>query len=372
MRVVICRATPANPDPRVEKIARSLVEAGWAVSVLAWDMDGSLPLEERGDGYIRRRLRVKARFGRGLINLVHQLRWQWALMWWLLKRRRDYDVIHTCDFDTVLPAVLMRRLFAKTVIYDIFDFYADMLRATPGWVVNLLRVLDLRVIGQVDGIILADESRLRQIAGAKPLRCALVYNCLEDNPAWGQTAQPALEKLRISYVGNLQIERGLQELLEVMARRPDFELDLAGFGGDELLILEQAGRLDNVRWHGRVDYGRAMQLNQQAGVLIATYDPKIPNHRYSSPNKVFEAMALGKPVIVASGTNMDGLIEREGCGLVVPYGSAAALEEALDRLQSEAGLAERLGGNARRAFERVYNWREMESRLLALYQEAAQ
>lgn len=366
--VLICRATPVAPDPRVEKIARSLVEAGHSVSVAAWDMTGQYPVEDALNGVPLHRIPLKADFGRGLSNLGHQMRWQWALLIWLLKQRSSYEIIHACDFDTILPSLLAGKLWRKKVVYDIFDFYADMLRATPTAVKRLIRRIDLWAINRADAVILADDSRLEQVAGSRPKSLVVLYNCLDDlHKPVGENPVPGTG-LRLSYVGNLQVERGLLQLIEVLRRQPGFSLDLAGFGGDEKEILSAAQDLPNVTWHGRVSYERALAFNQNADALVAMYDPAIPNHRYSSPNKVFEAMLLGKPILAARGTNMDAIIEREQCGLVVEYGDAAALEEALMRLSQDQELRSRLGQNARRAYLHKYNWKEMGRRLTALYE----
>jgi len=126
--------------------------------------------------------------------------------------------------------------------------------------------------------------------------------------------------------------------------------------------------LSNVFWFGRVSYERALQLSYDADVLIATYDPAIPNHRFSSPNKLFEAMMLGKPIIVAQGTNMDSIVEQLDCGVVVEYGDVRALEETLERMQFNPQFSKQLGLNARHAYEQIFNWTRMEERLIKLYQ----
>jgi glycosyltransferase involved in cell wall biosynthesis len=222
-----------------------------------------------------------------------------------------------------------------------------------------------------DALILADDSRWDQIQGAKPKCSAVIYNIPSEIPITLTNSQqpPNANQLRLAYVGLLQVERGLTQMLEVLKGHPEWSLDLAGFGGDEEQILALATTLPNVTWHGRVGYEKALQLSQNADILFATYDPAIPNHRYSSPNKVFEAMLLGKPIIVARETNMDRIIQQSDCGLVVEYGNIAALESVLIQLQNDVELRRRLGHNARLAYEGQYNWTDMEARLGKLYQE---
>jgi glycosyltransferase involved in cell wall biosynthesis len=66
---------------------------------------------------------------------------------------------------------------------------------------------------------------------------------------------------------------------------------------------------------------------------------------------------------------MDRIINQADCGIVIPYGDIPALEAALLRLQNDLDLRLRLGGNARQAYDTVYSWKIMQSRLLELYQK---
>ena len=369
LKILFLRSNPIDPDPRVEKEARALVAAGYKVIVLGWDRTASLPLQETHDGFIIYRLGIKAAFGKGLANLPALIRWQIAMLVWLIHNRNEYAAIHACDFDTVLPAWLMKLLYKKIIVYDIFDFYADHLRATPGWIKFIIRHIDYWIISKVDALILCDESRRTQIQRAKPLRLFVIYNSPEelDETQINNFPTDASEKFHISYVGLLQRERGLFEMIEVLSRHPEWQLDLAGFGGDEPLILERVKDLPNISWHGRIPYYHALMLSAKADVLFATYDPTIENHRYSSPNKIFEAMMLGKPVIVARNTNMDRIVEEAHCGIVVEYGDVNGLEKALLALSVNPELRNELGRNGRLAYQQKFSWTIMKNRLISLY-----
>lgn len=367
-RILLLRSNPVAPDPRVEKIARALVATGYTVQALGWDRTATLPLVSEEQSFTIRRLPIKAEYGRGLGNLPQLMRWQWGLWRWLMRHHADFDILHACDFDTILPALWCRWRYHKPVIYDIFDFYADHLRSTPAWLKKLIRKVDLWAIGKADATILVDDTRRQQIAGAHPRRLTIIYNSPEDLAPVLPAGSSAGE-LRIAYIGLLQVERGLFEMLTVLERHPEWTLDLAGYGGDESRMLAQVSRMPNIRWHGRVSYDQSLALSQAADVLFATYDPAVPNHRYSSPNKLFEAMLLGKPLIAARNTNIDRIVLEEDCGLVVDYGDVAQLEAALQSLAGDPGLRTRLGTNARRAYDEKYSWEQMRKRLVNLYAE---
>jgi len=370
--VLILRATPINPDPRVEKIGRALLQAGFSVMALGWDRSGNLPLQETTAGFPIHRLVVPASPQHGLRNAPDLARWQAVLLNWLRKHRREYDVIHACDFDTVTAALWARRLWGKKVVYDIFDFYTDMLRATPRAVKTALRALDFSAIAEADAVILADESRRSQIAGSHPRRLEFVYNVPEDQlPALQAASQAARDPsvdLRLAYAGLLQVERGLLPLLEVLSRHPEWTLDLAGEGAERGLVLKEAGALPNVTYHGIITYQAALQMNYSADVLPAFYNPTIPNHRYASPNKLFEGMMLGRPLLAARGAGFDRLVASLYCGLVVDYGDVSQLETALRTLE-DPSLRHRLGQSGRRAYEETYSWPRMAERLIKLYHD---
>ncbi len=366
--VLFLRSNPVAPDPRVEKEAQALADAGYQVGVVAWDRKGEFPrVEEKAFGRVER-LPIKGAFGSGLANLLPLVRFNLALLWHLVRRRSAYDAVHACDFDTVLPALVVGKLFGKRVFYDVFDFYADMLRATPDWIRAIIKRVDLKVMGWVDAVILADESRVGQIAGARPKRLAFIYNSpAVDGPL---PLPPDPPPLRIAYVGLLQKERGIFQVIELLRRHPEWELDLAGFGGDEEEIKQAVAGLPNVRYHGRVPYERAISLMGRSHVMFATYDPSIPNHRYSSANKLFEAMAIGRPIVVAKDTGMDQLVRQYGLGFVVEYGDLVALEDAFTQIASwNFQQFERFAQKTREVYSTHFSWQKMKEKLVALYRE---
>lgn len=368
--ILICRSNPVAPDPRVEKVAETLSQAGYEVLVVAWDRTGKLPREEVRSSYRIVRFSRPAGYGTGYKNIFNLLLWQVFILRRIGMEGSRLKFLHACDLDTFLPCLIGKILGNKRIIYDIFDFYADSRLAILNFLRSLLRIFELKAIEWADAVILPDETRKEQIKGAKPRSIITIYNSPPDMLASLQRNKTILRRaeLQIAYIGLLQVERGILEMLKVLSYHPEWHLDLAGFGGeDERAILTMARSLPNVTWHGRVPYERALELSYAADVLFATYDPAIPNHRYSSPNKVFEAMMLGKPVIVARNTGIDRLVEEINCGLVISYGDVAELEKALTRLARYPALRQQLGENGRRAYEEKYSWDLMRKRLLALY-----
>ena len=357
------RSNPVTPDPRVEKTAFAASQLG-SVNVVGWDRIGNSTSPQNRTDFILELFSFPASFGSGIRNFSRLLRWQWFLVKWVLKNGRGISIFHAFDFDTIFPALLGKLLYKTRVVYDICDFYADHVRNTPDWILSVILFLDRLAVRSADAVILVDDVRVDQLGNIKPRRLEFIYNTPRDVQVESDRAH---EGFTIAYIGLLQVERGLLELIDVLDLHPNWHLDLAGFGGDENIIVSAAEKVPGVTWHGRVDYEKAIRLSQDADVLIATYDPQIPNHRFSSPNKVFEAMMLSKPVIVAEGTHIDEIINTWQCGLAVPYGNLGALDLALGKLSQDTSLRLELGKNARKAYDEKYSWNIMEHRLIDVY-----
>ncbi|ADL68449.1 glycosyl transferase group 1 [Thermoanaerobacterium thermosaccharolyticum DSM 571] len=370
-RVVFLRSNPVAPDPRVEKEAKSLFKHGYDVNIVGWDRTGQLNNEKLPYANITR-LNIPAQFGSGIRNFPYLVKWNIYLLIWLFKNHNTYDYIHACDFDTIIPTIITKYLFKKKVVYDIFDFYSDMLRKVPSAIKKLIKKVDFFCINRVDAVIIADECRKKQIKGSNPKRLIVIYNTPEDINNYDNCFEYKEygAQLRIAYVGLLQIERGLIEMIKVVQRHPNWMLYLAGFGGDENEILSHCSNFSNIKFYGRVNYDIALKINNSSDVMFATYDPSIPNHRFSSANKLFEAMMLGKPIIVAKNTGMDELVEKYRLGEIVEYGDMYDLENALKNF-SQMNLYDRDSFSIRvkEIYNKYFSWSMMEGKLISLYEE---
>jgi len=367
--VVFLRSTPIAPEPRIEKDAIALLNAGYRVIVVGRDETLSFPPLEQRNGIEIHRLRVKRANMRGLANIWNVARWNVALTKWLLQHASDYEVIHACDFDTLIPALITKLVHRKKVVYDIFDVYADILKSVPKWIRYLLKKMDLKLMSFVDVVIIADENRVEQIRGARIRHLEVIYNSPPSVDLHLERHRDSDHRLIIGYAGVLTKTRGLVEAIEVVKSHPEWQLVLAGSGPDEQEIISRINNSPNIKFLGTVEYEQALQIHANSDVILATYDPTIPNNKYSSANKLFEAMMFGVPIIVARGTGMDRIVEKYSLGCVVQYGELSELEHALELISClTPSEKEAISTRGRNVFANNFSWEKMEKRLLAIYE----
>ncbi|MEG9402597.1 glycosyltransferase family 4 protein [Vibrio cholerae] len=372
MSVIYLRSNAVAPDPRVEKEVNSLLKSGNKVTILAWDRSGSTPKNGQialpaGSCTIYR-YQGRAGFGHGLRTLPVLLKFQFFLLAKLFKFRNDYKIIHAADFDTILPALFMKLILRKKVIYDVYDFYVDAF-SVPKILRGFIKKIDLFSMGVVDGVIITNESRFEQISGSSPQRICVIHNTPDVSYNINyqvMTSNKDEFKINVAYVGILQPNRLLEEILEVFARNPSWKLDIAGFGVLEDLVVSYAGKNPNIIFHGRISYDDAIRVNSNADLLFATYDPNVPNHRFSSPNKLYEAMLLSKPIIVCNSTGIDALVNDEGIGFSIDY-SGVSFECCLKNIQDSKVDLSSMGNKSRSLYEEKYSWSKMESILNDFY-----
>jgi len=372
MNVIIVRSNPVSPDPRVEKEATALAKNGHSVNVLAWDRSCNYPVSEKSRNYTISRIRIRATYGTPCI-IPKVILWNFREFAYLLTA--EFNVVHACDFDTLIPAFFVSKIKNTKLVFDSFDFYADCLPGVPNWIRKIIAQVEILFAKLSDLVILADDSRENQYKN-KLKNTVIINNTPSDEKLTqirykieNYLTRTASSKFKIFYAGILDKNRGFEQMIDAIKCMPDVELTIAGFGADEKELVELFKSSKNVKFIGKIGYEDVLKLTIVSDLLFALYNPRIPNHRYASPNKLFEAMMCGKPIIVSEGTIMADVVRNEDCGIVVRYGDKGALADAISRLKDSPSEAKRLGKNGRKAYDKKYSWKIMEERLIHSYQK---
>jgi len=355
-------------DPSVHKVAKVLAQNNYNVKLLIWDRKGEKYFEKL-NGYSVRYFSIKAPYDKVSVAFYLPLWWLYEFFFLLLS---DAKIIHACDLDTLLPAITIKLIKKVKLCYTIYDFYADNLpKSFPSFARKLIAWIEKFSIGLCDAIFIVDPTRYRQIKGARIKSIGILYNSPPDYVE-GRFASKssATREVTLFYAGLIDRSRGLIDILKVIRNLDGVKLIIAGSGPDERIFKNLPSYLKHkVEYVGFIPYEEVMKRTLEADILFALYDPSIPNNIYASPNKLFEAMMCGKPIIVNEEITATEIVKKERCGLVVPYGNVEAIKGAIIRLKRDPKLRLMLGRNGRLAYEKRYNWKLIEKKLISTYRE---
>jgi glycosyltransferase involved in cell wall biosynthesis len=286
------------------------------------------------------------------------------------------DVVQPADiwhgmWATSLPALQrLRSRHGGRTIYDCRDIllrsgtYENM----PRFRRHVLELAERRWARACDGIITVNES-YADIAQRifRTERPAVVMNCPER---W-EPPTPRPNRIRealglppsvdvILYQGSLKTDRGIEESLQAVLLVPNACLVLLGFGPDREHYRELAA---TDRYRGRLhvlDAVRPQELLEwtaSADVMVMAIQGSSLNHRFTTPQKLFEALAAGVPVVASDLPGMAPIVRATRSGELCDPASPASIAAALCRiLQAPPETRAAYGQRALEAAHSTYNW----------------
>lgn len=182
-----------------------------------------------------------------------------------------------------------------------------------------------------------------------------------DMPGAGRPPGGGEPDLRVLYAGTIGLAHGLGTLLDALeeierrAGAASIAATIAGAGAEaaelRARLAERGPR--GARMPGPVPAERIPALYADCDVAVVTLRD-LPIFHGALPTKMLEAMAAGRPVVLAARGEAARLIERERAGIVVPPEDPRALAEALTALAADPHRRDALGAAGRRAAERDF------------------
>ncbi|MEA3439446.1 MAG: glycosyltransferase family 4 protein [Chloroflexota bacterium] len=157
---------------------------------------------------------------------------------------------------------------------------------------------------------------------------------------------------------------------EILQTNPNIIVILLGDGKEKPALQQMASdiNLTNVRFLPSVSKVGMSQVLAAADACIAILKP-IPLYKTVFPNKVFDYMAAGRPVVLAIDGVIREVVEQAEAGIFVPPGNATELSEAIKKLADDPGLARNFGANGRRCVEGNYDRAALTGRFAAIIEE---
>jgi glycosyltransferase involved in cell wall biosynthesis len=354
-------------DPRIfHKECRSLARAGFHVTIV-----GPHPKDIIADEVHVRSIH------RDPSRLVRMTRTVWKV--YAEARRQGADVYHFHDPE-LIPAGLLLRANGKKVIYDIHeDLPKDVMSKfyLPPWTRGPLAWITKLIEGAVCGHFSALVTVTPTIANRlRPLnnRTEIVHNYpYAAEIVFAQGVAPwEVRRQSIAYVGGITAQRAIREMVTAMSLLPqslDATLELAGNeipeGINPQEIYGNPG-WTRVKHHGFLDQPSTFRLlhNVRAGLVL--FHPE-PNHLEALPQKIFEYMGAGLPLIASDFPLWRKMLGDIGCAILVDPRDPRAIAQAIEQILTHPVEAQEMGLRGQVAVLERYNWDTEAKKLVNLY-----
>lgn len=287
------------------------------------------------------------------------------------------DVYHFHDPE-LIPAALLLKV-SRIGCRIAYDVHEDMPRSVMGkyWipaksrklVAQAVRVVESIAVKGIDGVIAATPSIARNYPQGKT---ALVQNFpMLDEFLTGTGEDYYNREPVVIHTGRVSVGRGGHEMVRAMSKIP-FDLHarlvLAGMfvptNYEQDLAKEKGwGRIEFLGWKSRKEMN---QLLSKARIGLVLLHPE-ENYVEAQPNKLFEYMAAGLPVVASDFPRWREIVLGADCGLLVDPLDPQAIADAIRWLLEHPQEAKAMGERGRRAVEEQYNWHRESETLVSFY-----
>lgn len=285
------------------------------------------------------------------------------------------DIVHFHDPE-LIPIGLLLRMMGRSVVYDVHeDVPADIL--DKPYLHPLVRkplahfvAAMHRGIGRILSGIVAVTPEIA--AGFGPSRIAIVRNL--PLPEEAAAVQPStVRPHRIVYAGAIVRIRGIRQLVDALPLIPAHlgaRLTLAGEFEDVSFEAELTSRpgWQFVDYKGLVNRQQLQDILQNSAVGVVPFLPSA-NHLYARPNKIYEYMAAGLPMVISNFPSWRAWLDESHCGIAADPEDPAALAAAITELLEDPRKAEALGQAGWTMVHAGANWAGEFDKLIRFYDE---
>lgn len=333
-RAIVSVINDLVTDQRVNKNCLTLQKAGYDVLLVGRRQRKSPPMDDRPYSSHR----MKLLFEKGPFFYAE---YNMRLFLFLLFHKAD--MLFSNDLDTILPCYFVSRLKRSKVIFDSHEYFTE----TPE-LVNRPRVqkvwkrIEEFAVPRLGKLITVNESiadlfREKYKAEVHVVRNIPMRRALPPKGDEVALGLPTDKHLLVLQGSGINVQRGAEELVEAMQFLPDCYLMIIG-GGDVLDILKDMVRkldiADRVQFLPRMPYTKMMAYTQLAEIGFTLDKDTNLNYRYSLPNKLFDFIQAGVPIVASHLVEIEKIIRQYDIGTFIedhnPQTIADTVRKSLD------------------------------------------
>ncbi len=392
MRIAMFLDTNFPPDSRVENEAVSLINEGYEVFLFSLSYKPYRLQQESVNG-----IKVHRYQASKLIYKLSALVYSFPFFSLLIKSKINHfvetvkpDVLHIHDMPLAETVFKVNKKYELPVILDLHEDRPEIMKFYPHLQKFPGNVLispakwakkQIELMKKADRVVLVTEEAKEKFSALHQelnTKITVVPNTINPDIFYNYPInQSILERFKpnpmILYVGDTGLRRGTDTAIKampfVLKEYPYAQLVFVGKNSEDSMLhnlVDKLGLKKNVIFEGWQDVSLFPSYIKAATICISPLK-RNPHHDTTYANKIFQYMAMGKPVVVSNCPAQQHVIEEEECGLVHKAENERELAEELIALLSSEALANQLGNRGKKAVEEKWNWDKTSKGLLNLY-----
>lgn len=362
-RVIVSVTNDLYTDQRVHKVCLFLHEHNYEVLLVGRHRKNSPVMDKR----LYRWRRLNVFFDRGPLFYAF---YNTFLFFYLLFQRKD--VLVSNDLDTLLPNFLVHKICRTKLVYDTHELFTEVpeLISRPSVQRVWLRIEE-SLFPKLSNVITVNESianiyREKYKVDVNVVRNIAPKRTLKKELTRKELALPEDKFIVLMQGAWINMDRGGEELLEAFKLlNKDFFLVFAG-GGDVIDQLKnntvKFGLQEQVKFFPKMPYEDLCQITINCDLGVSLDKNTNKNYQFSLPNKFFDYIHSGIPVLVSDLVEIKRIVELYEVGKVISDVNASSIAQAIEECASDRNAYSRMKKNTLKASEAL-NW-ENETKIL--------
>lgn len=289
-------------------------------------------------------------------------------------KQKDIDlVIATSTPLTIgIPALILKWFKKKPFVFEVRDLWPEvpiqMGAIKNSWTIKTTRLLEKVIYKNASHVIALSPGMQAGVVKYIPKeKTSMIPNMAKMDEFWPRGKNDQLmerlglkkDSFKIVHFGSLGLANGAQTIVEsakLLNNREDIEFLFVGGGSTEKDLIEEVEKsnLKNVKFLGKFPMTDVSEIVNFSDVSMISF-LDIPILYTNSPNKLFDSLSAGKPIIVNSAGWTKDIAEKYHCGFYVNPNRPEELAQKVLYLKDNPELVKEMGQNARKLAETVYD-----------------
>jgi glycosyltransferase involved in cell wall biosynthesis len=289
---------------------------------------------------------------------------------------KPFDIIHCHDLWVLPAAAILKKIHNGRLVYDAHEYYAGLeIFLHTQMRKKLWLFLEHRCMAHIDRLItvsqaLGDQYR-KHYVNLRQVNIILNVPKFESIPhtVLKQTLKDAREIL-VVFHGHFKPGRGLENLIQAVKIVSGVKLLLIGGGEIEnrlRKIVQDEGLNYRVSFQNYIPTSELISTSAQADIGAVLFEPSSINYKFALPNKFFEYIMAGLPILASDIVTLRYYIMKYDIGVTVNPCDIEAIANSITKMKSDKQQFQKWKMNTLRAAKDL-NWENEESKLIDIYQ----